>query len=530
MEACNRFADGSMQDFLPITNRSSALNHRPPPPSRVLLCPHRPLLPHQRRSLYPRPGRPHPWKSAPTSASIARFFLTGEAPRAPHLWQSAAHIFAERPLLLTSEGPSAPAPSAPQTTTTRRRPAKPSSSPAKVRPHHDPSLVSDVSILQANTFTYEAAKVLGREENLSSFFTTGSKIVPQLYMPFLMEQWIAQISYIEPRGILFSYYRDGNQTYNLFSNVSHTSDYFVAYSWCTQALDGETGKPYGKIVCLQPGQSNDSKDASNGKKGEASWGVGWGNAKEQMLFFTAPVAKSGILSLGVPIRSLRDSTSRINLQGGCFYLAVEGHIIAQNGPPHTHFVYNNSTMSVLVMDENDTNVLKEYDSFACHGILNSVLDISKIEAGKMQLEEVEFDIAQVLEESVDIFHVVALKKGLEVIWDPCDCSILVSSNVKGDCRRLKQIIDNLLGNAVKFTSEGHVVLRAWAKKPSLENLRHSSRSFCNSRNAFSLPLLRWISKDKRDQSLVQNDDSLIEIVIEVDDTGASYGWRNQNSR
>ncbi|CAL9114602.1 unnamed protein product [Musa textilis] len=532
-------------------------------------------------------------------------------------------------------------------------------------------------LLRANTFTYEAAKALSWEENLSSFFTTGSKIVPQLYVPFLMEQWVAQISYIEPRGILFSYYHDGNQSYNLFSNVSRTSDDFFAYSWCTQALDGENGKPYGKIVCLQPGHSNDSKDASNGKKGEASWGVGWGNAKEQMLFFTAPVAKSGILSLGVPLRSFRDSISSINLQGGCFYLAVEGHIIAQNRLPRTHFVYNDSMMSVLVMDENDTNVLKEYDSFACHdnisirpsntnylsilgkryqldcfllnvfgvqmvyavtlpdkkvvplflkmkivivllvlfmilgtilgsyvmlqllqraqlhetflradlikqkgiiqqaerksmnkslafasashdirtslagitglieicrsdtpqnsemyrnleqmngcvskllGILNSVLDISKIEAGKMQLEEVEFDIAHVFEESVDIFHVVALKKGLEVIWDPCDCSILLSSNVKGDCRRLKQIIDNLLGNAVKFTSEGHVVLRAWAKKSSLENLRCSSRNFCNSRNAFS-PLLRWISKDKEDQSLIQNDNSLIEIIIEVDDTG-----------
>ncbi|CAL9750172.1 unnamed protein product [Musa acuminata subsp. burmannicoides] len=532
-------------------------------------------------------------------------------------------------------------------------------------------------LLQANTFTYEAAKALSWEENLSSFFTSGSKIVPQLYVPFLMEQWVAQISYIEPRGILFSYYRDGNQSYNLFSNVSNTSDDFFAYSWCTQALDGETGKPYGKIVCFQPGPSNDSKGASSGRKGEASWGVGWGNAKEQMLLFTAPVAKSGILSLGVPLRSLRDSISRINLQGGCFHLAVDGHIIAQNGPPHTHFVYNNSMMSVLVRDENDNNLLKEYDSFACHdntsirpsntnylwisgkryqldcfllnvsgvqlvytvtlpdkevvplfqkmkiaivllvlfmilgtilgsyvmlqllqraqlhetflradlikqkgiiqqaerksmnkslafasashdirtslagitglieicrsdtpqnselsrnleqmngcvskllGILNSVLDISKIEAGKMQLEEIEFDIAQVLEESVDIFHVVALKKGLEVIWDPCDCSILLSSNVKGDCRRLKQIIDNLLGNAVKFTSEGHVVLRAWAKKPSLENLRCSSQNFCNSRNAFN-PLLRWISKDQRDQSLIQNDNSLIEIVIEVDDTG-----------
>ncbi|WOK97076.1 putative histidine kinase 2 [Canna indica] len=156
------------------------------------------------------------------------------------------------------------------------------------------------------------------------------------------------------------------------------------------------------------------------------------------------------------------------------------------------------------------------------GILNSVLDISKIEAGKMQLDEVQFNISDVLEESVDIFHVVALKKGLEVIWDPCDCSILKSTKVKGDCRRLKQIIDNLLGNAVKFTSEGHIVLRAWARKPSLNNADISCKQCWNSRDAFN-PLLRCMwkdgGKDRYSGNLIQNDPNLVEIVIEVDDTG-----------
>lgn len=163
--------------------------------------------------------------------------------------------------------------------------------------------------------------------------------------------------------------------------------------------------------------------------------------------------------------------------------------------------------------------------FYFSGILNSVLDMSKVEAGKIQLEDAEFDISQVLEESVDIFYVVALKKGLEVIWDPCDFSTLKSPIVKGDCRRLKQILDNLLGNAVKFTSSGSVILRAWAKKPSLQN----AKSFSRHNYRFpSFPLLsKWIYKDNNDDNYrdainlksTVNDPNLIEFVFEVDDTG-----------
>ncbi|KAJ8644733.1 hypothetical protein MRB53_006481 [Persea americana] len=107
-------------------------------------------------------------------------------------------------------------------------------------------------------------------------------------------------------------------------------------------------------------------------------------------------------------------------------------------------------------------------------ILNSVLDTSKIEAGKMQLEEEEFDLAQVLEEAVEIFYTVTLQKGLDVMLDPCDGSVLKYSHVIGDCGRLKQILHNSLNNAVKFTSEGRIVVHTWVKKPSLENSYRAS--------------------------------------------------------
>ncbi|XP_028087442.1 histidine kinase CKI1-like [Camellia sinensis] len=91
------------------------------------------------------------------------------------------------------------------------------------------------------------------------------------------------------------------------------------------------------------------------------------------------------------------------------------------------------------------------------GILNSILDTSKIEAGKMQLEEKEIDLAQLLEDVVDLYHPLGTKKGVDVVLDPCDSSVTKFSKVKCDQTKLKQIFCNLLSNAVKFTSEGHVV-------------------------------------------------------------------------
>ncbi|EER94128.2 hypothetical protein BDA96_01G244900 [Sorghum bicolor] len=155
------------------------------------------------------------------------------------------------------------------------------------------------------------------------------------------------------------------------------------------------------------------------------------------------------------------------------------------------------------------------------GILNSILDTSKVESGKMQLDESEFNVASVLEESMDMINIVGLSKGLEVVWDPCDLSILKCGNVVGDCRRLKQILDNVLGNSVKFTQQGHVVLRAWANRPVVAR---SSVCCVPSRFGCSNFLCLFIKGREHHEdccsfSSIQNDPDSVELYFEVDDTG-----------
>ncbi|KAL0459761.1 UNVERIFIED_CONTAM: Histidine kinase CKI1 [Sesamum latifolium] len=164
------------------------------------------------------------------------------------------------------------------------------------------------------------------------------------------------------------------------------------------------------------------------------------------------------------------------------------------------------------------------------GILNSILDTSKIEAGKMQLEEEEFDIEQLIEDVVDLYHPVGMKKGVDVILDPYDGSITKCSHVKGDRGKLKQILCNLLSNAVKFTSEGHVAIRAWARNPSLENEILAS----NQDNSMSC-LCCLLFKIERAYSgsevvnTIQRDPNHMEFVFEVNDTGKGVPKEKQKS-
>ncbi|HEX9619706.1 MAG TPA: ATP-binding protein [Polyangiaceae bacterium] len=89
-------------------------------------------------------------------------------------------------------------------------------------------------------------------------------------------------------------------------------------------------------------------------------------------------------------------------------------------------------------------------------ILNDVLDFSKIEAGRMDLELIEFDLDQVVEDATEIFYRGARQKGLEFL---CSLSEVVTTRVVGDPVRLRQILTNLVGNAVKFTEKGGVIVR-----------------------------------------------------------------------
>jgi signal transduction histidine kinase/CheY-like chemotaxis protein/HPt (histidine-containing phosphotransfer) domain-containing protein len=88
-------------------------------------------------------------------------------------------------------------------------------------------------------------------------------------------------------------------------------------------------------------------------------------------------------------------------------------------------------------------------------VLNDILDFSKVEAGKMELESLPFNLAELLEECARLFSIRAVEKELELMvsTDACPPGI-----VMGDPARLRQIISNLVGNAVKFTDQGEVEL------------------------------------------------------------------------
>jgi len=90
-------------------------------------------------------------------------------------------------------------------------------------------------------------------------------------------------------------------------------------------------------------------------------------------------------------------------------------------------------------------------------ILNDVLDFSKIEAGHLELEQVEFDVRACLEEVGDVLALEAQRKGLElaILADPN-----LPRRVEGDPGRVRQVLLNLVRNAIKFTDRGHVLVRA----------------------------------------------------------------------
>jgi signal transduction histidine kinase/CheY-like chemotaxis protein len=89
-------------------------------------------------------------------------------------------------------------------------------------------------------------------------------------------------------------------------------------------------------------------------------------------------------------------------------------------------------------------------------VINEILDFSKIESGHLELEEIDFDVVDLVESVAEIVAEPALAKGLELL---AFCSPEVPSGLRGDPSRIRQVLLNLAGNAVKFTATGEVVLR-----------------------------------------------------------------------
>jgi signal transduction histidine kinase/DNA-binding response OmpR family regulator len=89
-------------------------------------------------------------------------------------------------------------------------------------------------------------------------------------------------------------------------------------------------------------------------------------------------------------------------------------------------------------------------------IINDILDFSKIEAGKMTFEVLNFDLVKTIESTLDITAARAFSKGIELVNS---VPIGIPTRLRGDPGRLRQVLTNLLGNAIKFTEKGEVAIR-----------------------------------------------------------------------
>ncbi len=128
----------------------------------------------------------------------------------------------------------------------------------------------------------------------------------------------------------------------------------------------------------------------------------------------------------------------------------------------------------LLLDTSLASEQRHYASSASRsarsllGLLNDILDFSKIEAGKLELEEVEFGLSDLLDEVTGTFALQSSTKNVEFVCAP---SSDLPARLLGDPSRLRQILLNLVGNALKFTELGEVVLRV--ERPSPNRLRFS---------------------------------------------------------
>jgi two-component system sensor histidine kinase/response regulator len=158
-------------------------------------------------------------------------------------------------------------------------------------------------------------------------------------------------------------------------------------------------------------------------------------------------------------------------------------------------------MTQLTLETDLTAEQREYLTLAKSSadalllVLNDVLDFSKIEAGKLTLEPVDFHLRDTLGDALKVMAVLAHEKGLELAFDVAGA---IPDGLIGDPGRLRQVLVNLVGNAVKFTERGEVVVRVAVEPESAETQEHENVNGSNGPGIAALPrstLLRFSVRD-----------------------------------
>ncbi|CAN4083452.1 unnamed protein product [Withania somnifera] len=142
-------------------------------------------------------------------------------------------------------------------------------------------------------------------------------------------------------------------------------------------------------------------------------------------------------------------------------------------------------------------------------LLNNILDLSKVESGKLVLEETEFDLARELEGLVDMFSVQCINHDVETVLDLSDD---MPKLVKGDSARVVQIFANLISNSLKFTTSGYIILRGWCGSARGGNFS------LNQKDSWSAPKVKLKPQASQGKKFSKKDNKMI-LWFEVEDSG-----------
>jgi PAS domain S-box-containing protein len=168
-------------------------------------------------------------------------------------------------------------------------------------------------------------------------------------------------------------------------------------------------------------------------------------------------------------RSLREATSRAE-QANCAkseFLANMSHEIRTplNAVIGLGYLLEHTTLSE---DQRQLLAKIQFGGRALLGVVNNVLDLSKIEAGEMSLEDEPFDLPELVRDLGQMLAPQAAAKGIDLLVRSAPT---LPQMVRGDASRLRQILTNLLGNSIKFTEAGHVELRVFCTESNAERIR-----------------------------------------------------------
>jgi len=168
-------------------------------------------------------------------------------------------------------------------------------------------------------------------------------------------------------------------------------------------------------------------------------------------------------------RSLREATHRAERANSAKseFLANMSHEIRT---PLNAVIGLGYLLEHTTLDEDQRQLLSkiQFGGRALLGVINNVLDLSKIEAGEMSLEDEPFNLPELIRDLGQMLAPQAVAKGIELV---VHCSPGMPHIVKGDASRLRQILTNLLGNSIKFTEVGHVELKVSSTEQNADRIR-----------------------------------------------------------